>query len=115
MPTPPHTEQPTTRTKAHQERIGSAVSLNIKAATALRDIESLFIAALCVLRMQEEYFDTSEDDKRQALETLMEYGRGAVSDATEGHEGVWHMTSGYIFGKQPEDPEAETEQPDQTA
>ena len=82
--------------------------LNIKAATALRDIESLFTAALCVMRMKEDYTDTSEEDKKQALETLLEYGRGVVSDAKEGHEGVWHITAGYIFGKQPEAPKAET-------
>jgi len=62
------------------------MSLNIKAAPALHDLDSLLIAALCVIRMKEDYTDTSEEDKEQALETLLEYGRGTVDDAKEGHE-----------------------------
>ena len=29
---------------------------------------------------------------------VLEYGRGTVEDAKEGHEGVWHGAAKYIFG-----------------
>ena len=65
--------------------------------------------------MQAEYADTSEEDKKQALGTLLEQSRVAVSDAKEGHERVWRITAGYIFGNTREAPKAETEQPDPPA
>jgi hypothetical protein len=54
--------------------------------------------------MEEDYTDTSEEDKRQALETLMEYGRGTVSDAQEGHKELWNITAKYLFKGKAEDP-----------
>jgi len=113
MATQPHTEQSSTD---HEER-NEALKFNIKAGTALHDIDSLFIAALCVLRQRDKYSDMSEEDKTNALETLMEYGRGAVADANEGHEGVWRVTTGHLFGRSCKAPKkvAETEPPEQAA
>jgi hypothetical protein len=105
------------RSTQQQEQISSATNWDIKANIALKDLDSLLIAALCVIRMEEDYTDTSEEDKRQALETLMEYGRGAVSDAQEGHKELWNITAKYLFKGKSEDPKpvAETEQTDQPA
>lgn len=85
-------------------------------ATALQDIDGLFIAALCVVRLRAEHADASEEEKKRALETLLAYGRGAVSDAKEGHEGVWRVTARYLFGHPHAAPDtgAETEHPDQS-
>jgi hypothetical protein len=112
MATQPHTEQPTKSAPEHEER-NDALNCNIKAGIALHDIDSLFIAALCVLRQKDEYSDMDEEDKSNALETLMEYGRGAVGDAKEGHQGVWRVTARHLYGQRCKAPKkvAETDQP----
>jgi hypothetical protein len=56
-------------------------------------------ASLRLVRMEEKYSDMSEDDKKEALESLLEYGRGAVADAEEGLEGEWRVTAGYLYGQ----------------
>jgi hypothetical protein len=114
MATQTHTEHPCPSAPEHKER-DETLNCNIKASVALQDIDSLFIAALCVLRSEEGDPDTIDKDRKQALETLLEYGRGAVSDAKAGHEGVWSVTAEYLFGRKSTAPEAETAQPEQPA
>jgi hypothetical protein len=97
-----HTKQPTTRTTEHQALINSTVGSGNKTEIALDALDSFLLAALCLVRTEEKYADTDEDDKRQALETLLEYARGAVDDGQDGLEKIWHVTAGYLFGQQPE-------------
>jgi hypothetical protein len=96
------------------EKRTEAVNLNVKTGIALHDLDGLLVAALCVLRLTDDYSDVDKEDKEQALETLLEYGRGAVSDATEGHEEVWKILAEYIFETK-EDTTPATEQADQPA
>jgi hypothetical protein len=58
-----------------------------------------------VVRRQEDYNDMNEADKTQAPETLMEYGRGSVSDANEGIKGLWRVTAGYLYREKQEAPD----------
>jgi hypothetical protein len=98
MPTQLHPEQPPQRTLEHSQQISTAVGAHTQAANALDDLDSLFVAALCVLRVEEGYRDLDEKDKIKTLETLMEYGRGTVEQGKKGLEEVWKVTSGYRFG-----------------
>jgi hypothetical protein len=91
-----------------------ALDLNIKTGVALSDLRGLLVAALCVIRFDEDYTDTDEDDKKHAVETLVEFSRGTLEEATEGYEEVWKITAGYIFETK-EVPEAESEQSEQPA
>lgn len=102
MPTQPDTEQSPQSATEPGEGKSSPLDYCNRAEIALRDMDSLFIAALCVVRMEGKYSDMSDDDKKQALETLMEYGRGAVDDAKRGLEELWHVTAGYLYGKKRE-------------
>ena len=67
--------------------------------------------------LNEDYADTSEEDKKQALETLLEQSRAAVSEVKEGYEGVWHITAGFIYATKSDDPPPaiETEQAEPAA
>jgi hypothetical protein len=67
---------------------------------ALRDIDSLLISALGLLAVEEGRIDAEYHDRKEALETLLEYGRGAVDDGQKGLAGVWHVTSEYLFSEQ---------------
>jgi hypothetical protein len=98
MPTQPHDELPPLRTPAHSKQISDACSFHSQTARALDDLDSLLIAALCVLNVEEGAVDMNDDEKRQTLETLMQYGRGAVDNGKEGFEEVWKVTADYLFG-----------------
>jgi hypothetical protein len=93
------------------EKRTEAVNLNVKTETALSDLNGRLVAALCVVRFDEQYADMEEEDKKHAVETLLEFCRGVLDDAKEGHEGVWRITAEYIFATKSEQPEAESEQP----
>jgi hypothetical protein len=85
------------------------MNFNIKTDRALRDLDGLLTATLCVIRMEDQYGDTNEEDKKEALETLLEYGRGVVNDATEGPEGVWrYEREAYNKGREYESVESLT-------
>jgi hypothetical protein len=92
-----------------QEKRKDALDFNAKANVALTDLHGLLVAALCVSRFDEDYTDTDEDDKRQALEPLLEYARGVVEDAKEGHEGVWRVTAEFILATESTAPPAAAE------
>jgi hypothetical protein len=101
MATQPHVAQ-STRSKEHQKLIGSAVAFNNKAEIALRDLDSLLIAALTLICVEEGRIDADFEDRKGALETLLEYARCAVDDGKDGLEKLWDVTAGYLFGEQPE-------------
>lgn len=113
MSTQPHTEQPP-QSETEQGKRKDAMNFNVKANRALRDLDGLLLAALCVIRMEEAYTDTSDEDKKQGLETLLEHARGALADADEGLEGVWRITAGYIWGSKRDAPDtvSDTVQPE---
>jgi hypothetical protein len=96
------------------EKRTEAVNLNVKTETALSDLNGLLVAALCVVRFDEQYADMEEEDKKHAVETLLEFSRGVLDDAKEGHEAVWRILAAYIFATK-EDTTPATEQSDQPA
>lgn len=98
MPTQPHDERPPLRTPAHSKQTSDACRFQSQTEIALDDLDSLLIAALCVLNVEEGAVDMNDSDKMRTLETLMQYGRGAVENAKEGLEEVWKVTAGYLFG-----------------
>ena len=105
MPKHPHPKpSPQSPSEEHHERVTAASDSHTTTCLALQDMKGLLVAALCVVRMREEDFDTGKDGKRQALEALLEHGRGAVESAQEGLEGVWNITAKYLYGQQGEAP-----------
>ena len=106
---------------AHQfvmegEKRTEAVNLNIKTGVALSDLRGLLVAALCVIRFDEDYTDTDEEDKKHAVETLLEFSRGVLDDATEEHEEVWKLLAHCVFATQEYTaPVTETEQAEPAA
>jgi hypothetical protein len=96
------------------EKRTEVVNLNVKTGVALSDLNGLLTAALCVVRFDEDYTDMDEEDKKRAVETLLEFSRSVLDDATEGHEEVWKFLSHFVHATT-EDTAPATEQAEQPA
>jgi hypothetical protein len=51
------------------------------------------------LREEGRCRDMNDQDKKHALQTLMDYGRGALDQAQEGREEGWHFAAKHFFAQ----------------